>query len=204
MSTTLMISRRVILKGMTISGLGGFRLADSCFASPQSKQMLNRETKIFDPADGFAPITDVFILTDATVTKRDDRWWMYLAGRAQNRESIELFSASLPPGAPLAATGWILTANQNDKTKIADLADHEASKAWDSKADVTVRLTSRAGIRIAAPKSSGFTTRAAPQTSGALTRSATSNGMEPNGSINPHQCLSPTKSGSMAAFMNQT
>ena len=97
-----MISRRAILKGMAISGLGGFRLAESCFANLRSKQMPNKETKIFDPADGFAPITDVFILTDATVTKRDNRWWMYLAGRAQNRESIELFSASLPQGTPLA------------------------------------------------------------------------------------------------------
>jgi hypothetical protein len=128
-----MISRRAILKGLAISGLGGFRLAEPCFANLQSKQMPNKETKIFDPADGFAPITDVFILTDSTVTKRDNRWWMYLAGRAQNRESIELFSASLPPGAPLAATGWTLTSNQNDKTKIADLAGHEASKAWDLK-----------------------------------------------------------------------
>jgi hypothetical protein len=128
-----MISRRAILKGFAISGLGGFRLAESCFANLQSKQMPNKETKIFDPADGFAPITDVFILTDSTVTKRDNRWWMYLAGRGQNRESIELFSASLPPGAPLAATGWTLTANQNDKTKITDLAGHEASKAWDLK-----------------------------------------------------------------------
>jgi hypothetical protein len=67
------------------------------------------------------------------VTKRDNRWWIYLAGRALNRESIELFSASLPPGAPLSASGWTLTADPKDKTRIADLASHTASKAWDLK-----------------------------------------------------------------------
>jgi hypothetical protein len=128
-----MITRRTILKGLAISGLSAFGLSNSSFAGFQNTPMSNKETKIFDPADGFSPITDVLILTDATVTKRDNRWWMYLAGRAQNRESIELFSASLPVGAPLSPSGWTLTANQSDKTRIADLAGHEASKAWDLK-----------------------------------------------------------------------
>jgi hypothetical protein len=128
-----MMTRRTILKGLGISGLSTFGLSNSSFAGFEIKPMSNKETKIFDPADGFGPITDVFILTDATVAKRDNRWWMYLAGRAQNRESIELFSASLPAGAPLSPSGWTLTANQTDKTKIADLAGHEASKAWDLK-----------------------------------------------------------------------
>lgn len=92
-----------------------------------------RETKIFDPADGFAPITDALILTDSSVVKRGDRWWMYLAGRAMGRESIQLFSASLPEGAPLSATGWQVTARSDDASKIADLAPHERSKGWDLK-----------------------------------------------------------------------
>ena len=92
--------------------------------------MTGKETKIFDPADGFASLTDTFILTDSSVVKRSNRWWMYLAGRAMNRESIELFSASLPEGAPLAATGWSPTARSDDRTKIADLAGHQDSKAW--------------------------------------------------------------------------
>ena len=128
-----MMTRRTILKGLAISGLSTLGLSNSSFAAFQNNPMSNKETKIFDPADGFGPITDVFILTDATVTKRDNRWWMYLAGRAQNRESIELFSASLPVGAPLSPGGWTLTTNQTDKTRIADLAGHEASKAWDLK-----------------------------------------------------------------------
>jgi hypothetical protein len=95
--------------------------------------MRARETKIFDPADGFAPLTDVEEVTDASVVKRGNRWWMYLAGQAAGRASIELFSASLPVGAPLAATGWTLTAQSDDPAKIADLAGHERSGVWDLK-----------------------------------------------------------------------
>ena len=39
------------------------------------------ETKIFDPADGFGAITDLSEITDATLVKRDDRWWMFAAGQ---------------------------------------------------------------------------------------------------------------------------
>jgi hypothetical protein len=56
---------------------------------------------------------------------------MYLAGRATGRESTQLFSASLPEGAPLAATGWQLTARNDDRTRIADLAPQDISQAWD-------------------------------------------------------------------------
>jgi hypothetical protein len=92
-----------------------------------------KETKIFDPADGFAPLTDLFTVTDATVAKRADRWWMFLAGKAAGPEGIQLFSASLPQGAPLAATGWRLTSEPGDPTKIAMLAGQTVSAPWDLK-----------------------------------------------------------------------
>ena len=93
------------------------------------------ERKVFDPTDGFAPLTNVGELTDGTLAKRGDHhdgeWWMFLAGEAGGCESIELFSASLPPGAPLSATGWRLTPSPDDPQKIAPLASHELSKHWD-------------------------------------------------------------------------
>jgi len=92
-----------------------------------------RKVKIFDPADGFAPFTGVNELTDATVAKRGERWWMYLAGQVQGHEATQLFSASLPPGAPLASSGWKLTPHPNDPTRVAPLAEHERSAAWDLK-----------------------------------------------------------------------
>jgi len=92
---------------------------------------LGLETKVFDPADGFAPLTNVIELTDSTLARRGDRWWMFLAGEAVGHEGIRLFSASLPAGAPLAATGWQITAESNNPAKIALLAPSERSAAWD-------------------------------------------------------------------------
>jgi hypothetical protein len=126
-----MISRRNMTKGLVLSAFGAASITSLSFPKLQKKNMHAAETKIFDPADGFAPLTDAVILTDASVVKRGNRWWMYLAGRALNRTSIELFSASLPEGAPLSATGWKLTSQSGDHTRIADLASHESSKAWD-------------------------------------------------------------------------
>jgi len=97
------------------------------------KETTGKETKIFDPKDGFAPLTNVIEITDASVAKRGDRWWMYVAGEARGHEGIQLFSASLPAGAPLSAQGWTLTPEPKDPTRIALLAGQEASQAWDLK-----------------------------------------------------------------------
>ena len=90
-----------------------------------------RETKIFDPADGFAPLTNVVELTDSTLALRDNRWHMFLAGQIHSSPSTHLFSASLPVGAPLSASGWILTPDPDDSSRIALLAGNERSSAWD-------------------------------------------------------------------------
>jgi len=89
------------------------------------------ETQVFDPILGFAPITDAYELTDATLAHRPNRWWLYLAGQRTTDAGVHLFSASLPEGAPLSATGWILTPDPQDPTRIALLASQENSKTWD-------------------------------------------------------------------------
>ena len=91
----------------------------------------SKETKLFDPADGFAPITDLLEVTDASVAKRGNRWWMYLAGQRKDDPGVQLFSASLPEAAPLASTGWNLTPDPQNPSKIALLAEHDFSNAWD-------------------------------------------------------------------------
>jgi hypothetical protein len=90
-----------------------------------------KETKVFDPADGFAPITHLLEVTDASVAKRGDRWWMFLAGQRKDDPSVHLFSASLPEGAPLASSGWNLISDSQDPSRIALLAGHELSNGWD-------------------------------------------------------------------------
>lgn len=92
-----------------------------------------KETKIFDPRDGYAPFVDPAVVTDATVAKRGNRWWMYVAGRVLQREGIQLFSASLPEGAPLSAKGWKLTADPKSPKRVAMLAPQKASRKWDLK-----------------------------------------------------------------------
>jgi hypothetical protein len=92
-----------------------------------------KETKIFDPADGFGVLTNLAEVTDATVAKRGNRWWMYLAGSLVGQEGIHLFSASLPEGAALAGKGWQLSSDPRDGSKAALLATYEKSSAWDLK-----------------------------------------------------------------------
>ena len=96
-------------------------------------QVHGKETKIFDPKDGFGLLTDPVVATDSSVAKRGNRWWMYVAGPVHGKESIQLFSASLPEGAPLRANGWTLTPRPDDPTKVELLAGQEASHAWDLK-----------------------------------------------------------------------
>ncbi len=61
---------------------------------------------MFDLADGFAPLVDLVEITDATLAQHHSRWWMYLAGETVHDASTYLFSASLPEGSLLTATGW--------------------------------------------------------------------------------------------------
>jgi hypothetical protein len=89
------------------------------------------QRKVFDPADGFGAFVNVGELTDATLAKRGDQWWMFMAGEAEDCKGIELFSASLLPGAELSATGWNLTPVVENPRRIAPLASHELSKSWD-------------------------------------------------------------------------
>lgn len=88
-----------------------------------------RETKIFDPRDA-ATGTGGAELLDATVVQRGDRWWMFLAGQAAGYGAPQLYSASLPPAAPLSTTGWTLTRMPDGA--LAPLASQQASASWDA------------------------------------------------------------------------
>jgi hypothetical protein len=83
------------------------------------------ETKLFDPWDDSAG-TEVL---DSSVTHREGRWWMVLAGQVRGHGAPQLFSAALDPGAPLSATGWQLTRDHAGVP--APLADQNQSRSWD-------------------------------------------------------------------------
>jgi len=86
-----------------------------------------RETKLFDPQD--APAGSGTEVLDASVVRRGDRWWMYLAGQPGGYGATQLFSASLDPGAPLSALGWKLT--RNEAGELAPVAGQNLSRLWD-------------------------------------------------------------------------
>jgi hypothetical protein len=86
-----------------------------------------KETKIFDPQN--APGGSGEELLDASVVRRGDQWWMYLAGQASGYGATELFSASLDSGAPISALGWKL--NRDGAARLAALGAQSASRPWD-------------------------------------------------------------------------
>jgi hypothetical protein len=72
------------------------------------KPALGIERKVFDPLDASTGSGGAELL-DASVVQRSEQWWMYLAGQAGGYGATDIYSASLPSGAPLSATGWNLT-----------------------------------------------------------------------------------------------
>src|SRR5271167_3642556 len=81
------------------------------------KYMLGVESKIFDPRDASTSSSGAELL-DATASKRGERWWMYLAGQVGGFGATDIYSASLPSGAQLAATGWKLTRSATGSVRI--------------------------------------------------------------------------------------
>jgi hypothetical protein len=51
--------------------------------------MTSRESKIFDPADGFGSILDLTEILDATLAFRGDRWWLFGAGQMKGFPSTQ-------------------------------------------------------------------------------------------------------------------
>jgi len=91
---------------------------------------LRRKVKIFDPNDASTGLAGAE-LTDASVVYHNGQWWMFLAGQAAGFGATDLFSASLPSGAGLAARGWNLT--RGPKGELTPVAGRTLSEAWDGK-----------------------------------------------------------------------
>jgi hypothetical protein len=86
--------------------------------------------KIFDPRDP-ATGTGGAELLDASVVHRGGQWWMFLGGQVGGYGPTDIYSASLPPGAPLSAAGWAPT--RNPAGELAPLASRSSSGPWDGK-----------------------------------------------------------------------
>jgi len=86
------------------------------------------ETKIFDPRDPSTGVGGAELL-DASVVLRGGQWWMYLAGQASGYGPTDLYSASLPMGAPLSPFGWNLS--RDAAGDLVPLAPRSLSSPWD-------------------------------------------------------------------------
>ena len=90
-------------------------------------------TTIFDAGNGYGSLTCLKTMVDCTVTRRQDRWWMFTCGVDTTSREIDMFSASLPEGSPLSATGWTITPDPKDPARPAILAGKTRSYWWDGK-----------------------------------------------------------------------
>jgi hypothetical protein len=92
------------------------------------KAAAGTEFKVFDPRDPSAGSHGDELL-DASVVKRGEHWWMYLAGQAGGHGATDIFSASLPSGALLSATGWKVT--RGGLGDLTPAAERRLSSVWD-------------------------------------------------------------------------
>ena len=92
-------------------------------------QIKGTEYKIFDPRDGVLAATGDELL-DASVVRRNDAWWMCLAGQARGHGAPNLFSATLPKGNSLSAEGW--TPLRDASGKLLPLADNDQGSSWNA------------------------------------------------------------------------
>jgi hypothetical protein len=91
------------------------------------------KTTIFDECRGYDPVSNLGTFTDATVAKRGDRWWMFASGFDKNLGDLNIFSASLPPDAPLSVSGWTITTDSADPGKAVPVCGKTLSRGWDGK-----------------------------------------------------------------------
>jgi len=86
------------------------------------------ELKVFDPRDSSTKSGGAE-LSDPSIVKRGDQWWMYLAGQAHGYGATEIYSASLPARTALSATGWKLT--RGVAGELEAVAGRHFSGHWD-------------------------------------------------------------------------
>lgn len=88
--------------------------------------------KVFDSGDGFGAIKNLATLTDASVARIGDQWWLFLAGMDRTSRTIRLFSATLPPGAPLSDLHWSITTKNGDPATAQALIENPPAENWDA------------------------------------------------------------------------
>lgn len=83
--------------------------------------------QLLDAGAGYAPVTNLIAVGDPDVCQIDGQWWMYVGAAFTDGggepTGVSLFSASLPPGEPLAADSWSFTTGPDDPTQAVPLVE---------------------------------------------------------------------------------
>lgn len=85
---------------------------------------------LFSMIDGLAPVTNVLAVSDPNVHRIDSRWTMFLGGFT-TRLRVELFSATLPVGAPLGSDDRVLTTQPGAPRRALSLVPPPPQGEWD-------------------------------------------------------------------------
>ena len=102
--------------------------------------------KLFDMREWFAPVRNLLGVADPDVHRIDGRWTMFLGGfRTSFRNN--LFTATLPPGAPLGSTQWRLTTVPGRPHRARPLVPQPAKRSWDAFGLHSPSYLEGAGIR---------------------------------------------------------
>ena len=109
----------------------------------------------------------------------DAQWWMYLAGQVGGYGATEIYSASLPPGAPLSARGWKVT--RSAAGVLVPVAERGFSAAWDGKGGRHCPSYVKGWDPTKANGSNASDMQARRRTSGGPIRSVFCNGMARSG-----------------------
>jgi|GEM_PF-894973 len=90
----------------------------------------SRAPVFFDMLTGFRPVRNVLGVSDPDVHKLDGRWVMFLGGMTNNLK-VQLFTATLPVGAPLSSDEWSLVTEPDRPTRAVPLVPAPPKGEWD-------------------------------------------------------------------------
>ncbi len=85
---------------------------------------------LFSMIDGLRPVRNLIGVSDPDVHRIDGRWTMFLGGFTTGLR-VGLFSAALPPGAPLSSLQWALTTQPGAPGRALPIVDNPPRGAWD-------------------------------------------------------------------------
>ena len=83
---------------------------------------------------GLAGLPDLGKVAEPSVAKRGDRWWMIFSGSVAGAHGnvVQLFTASLPSGAPLTCPDWTITTEDPEAARPKPLLAPPPPGAWDA------------------------------------------------------------------------